>query len=128
MIHTECFVLCTSAILVYQYRRNRKMNHDSYASMALIPLLLTVVLMFYGIRLLVMGDVESIRGKKNKKKLRNEKMYAREGGKLLLFLAVSSLAMAIILYWDVTIAVVQLCVCMVIFGILWKMMDKKYGE
>lgn len=104
------------------------MNHDSYASMALIPLLLTVVLMFYGIRLLVMGDVESIRGKKNKKKLRNEKMYAREGGKLLLFLAVSSLAMAIILYWDVTIAVVQLCVCMVIFGILWKMMDKKYGE
>lgn len=128
MIHTECFVLCTSAILVYQYGRNRKMNHDSYASMALIPLLLTVVLMFYGIRLLVMGDVESIRGKKNKKKLRNEKMYAREGGKLLLFLAVSSLAMAIILYWDVTIAVVQLCVCMVIFGILWKMMDKKYGE
>ena len=49
-----------------------------------IPLLLFVVCMFYGIRLLVVQDASGIKGK-NKGPLKNEKEFAKTGGKLILF-------------------------------------------
>lgn len=100
---------------------------EAYLADASIPLLLTVVLGYYSFRLLILHDVEAIRGK-NGKKLKDKEAYTREAGKLLAFLTGSSLLMAIIMYWSSTVAFGQLVVCLLIFGFLWKKMNEKYGE
>ena len=45
----------------------------------------------------------------------------------MLFLAAGSLIMTVLLYFHVVAAVVQIVVWVVIFGILWKKMDERYG-
>lgn len=54
-------------------------------------------------------------------------MYARGAGKLMAFLMLSSLVMAMLTYWSSTAALVQMVICLVIFGLLWKKMNEKYG-
>ena len=103
------------------------MAEESYLSTALIPLLMTVVLAYYSFRLLFLQDVDSIYGK-NKKKPKDKEGFAKAAGKLMVFLTLASLAMAVILYWNVTAALVEIGVAFVIFGILWKKMNEKYGE
>ena len=103
------------------------MTGESYLSTALIPLLMTVVLIYYSFRLLFLQDVDSIYGK-NKKKPKDKEGFAKAAGKLMVFLAAASLGMAVIMYWGVEIALVEICIAFVIFGILWKKMNKKYGE
>ena len=107
--------------------RRMKMQGDSYWSMAMIPILMLIVLAYYGARLLVLHDISAIRGKDQTKKLKDEERYATEAGKLMLFLAAGSLIMTVLLYFHVIAAVVQIVVWVVIFGILWKKMDERYG-
>ena len=99
------------------------MTGESYLSTALIPLLMTVVLAYYSFRLLVLQDVDSIYGK-NKKKPKDKEGFA----KLMVFLTIASLGMAVIMYWSVDFALIEIGVCFVIFGVLWKKMNEKYGE
>ena len=103
------------------------MQGDSYWSMAMIPILMLIVLAYYGARLLVLHDISAIRGKDKTKKLKDEERYATEAGKLMLFLAAGSLIMTVLLYFHVVAAVVQIVVWVVIFGILWKKMNERYG-
>lgn len=103
------------------------MDMESYLSAALIPLLMAAVLIYYAIRLLVLHDISSILTMDRNRKLKNKEMYAKEAGKLMLFLAASSLAMAVILYWNTIAAVAEVCICILIFCFLWKKMDDKYG-
>ena len=53
--------------------------------------------------------------------------YAKEAGKLMLFLAAGSLIMTVLLYFQVIAAVAQIVVWIIVFGILWKKMDERYG-
>jgi 4-hydroxybenzoate polyprenyltransferase len=100
---------------------------EGFLSQAMIPLLMVIILAYYAVRLLVLHDIDAIRGKDKSRKLKNEEMYAKEAGKLMLFLAVGSLVMAVLLYWNTVAAVVEVLIWIVIFGILWKKMDEKYG-
>ena len=75
------------------------MTGESYLSTALIPLLMTVVLAYYSFRLLVLQDVDSIYGK-NKKKPKDKEGFAKAAGKLMVFLTIASLGMAVIMYWS----------------------------
>ena len=91
------------------------MTGESYLSTALIPLLMTVVLAYY-----IYG--------KNKKKPKDKEGFAKAAGKLMVFLTIASLGMAVIMYWSVDFALIEIGVCFVIFGVLWKKMNEKYGE
>ena len=84
-------------------------------------------LAYYGVRLLVLHDISAIRGKDQPGKLKDEERYAKEAGKLMLFLAAGSLIMTVLLYFQVIAAVVQIVVWIIVFGILWKKMDERYG-
>ena len=86
------------------------MTGESYLSTALIPLLMTVVLAYY------------------KKKPKDKEGFAKAAGKLMVFLTIASLGMAVIMYWSVDFALIEIGVCFVIFGVLWKKMNEKYGE
>ena len=100
---------------------------ENYWSMAMIPILMLIVLAYYGVRLLVLHDISAIRGKDQTGKLKDEERYAKEAGKLMLFLAAGSLVMTVLLYFQVIAAVVQIVVWIIVFGILWKKMDERYG-
>ena len=91
-----------------------------------IPLLLFIVCMYYGMHLLIVQDVSKIRSE-DKKPVKNKKAYAREGGKLLLFYAGATLAMAVLIFVDLYAAVGEIIICTLIMGILWKRMNNKYG-
>lgn len=91
-----------------------------------IPLLLFAICMYYGIRMIIMEDATLVRGK-NKEPLKNEKAYAKEGGKLMLFFGAATLVMAVLVFVNLYVAVAEIIVCTVILGVLWKRMNNKYG-
>lgn len=99
---------------------------EQFLKDAFIPLLLTVAFGYYAFRLLVLKDIKAIRGK-TEKKVKNEERYVRGAGKLMVFLMLSSLVMGVITYWSSTAALAQMVVCLIIFGLLWKNMNEKYG-
>ena len=100
---------------------------NSYLSNVMIPLMMTLVLGYYAARLLIFHDTESITGKDNGKKLKDKEKYVAESGKLILFLAAGSFVMAILMYFSVHAAVVEIggVVCSIRY--LWKRMNDKYG-
>lgn len=100
---------------------------NSYLSNAMIPLMMTVVLGYYAARLLIFHDTESITGKKNIK-FKDKEKYVAEAGKLILFLAAGSFVMAIVMCFSTHAAVAEIVIWFVIFGILWKRMNNKYGD
>lgn len=100
---------------------------NSYLSNAMIPLMMTLVLGYYAARLLIFHDTESITGKKGTK-LKDKEKYVTESGKLILFLATGSFIMAIVMYFNTYAAVAEIIIWFVIFGILWKRMNDKYGD
>lgn len=100
---------------------------DDILEQAGIPLLITLVCVYYGLRLIFLHDVSAIRSK-DKPPVREEERYAAAAGKLLLFLGAAALGMAVLLSVNVYAALAEFVVCLVIMGILWKRMDEKYGE
>lgn len=100
---------------------------NGYLSNAMIPLMMTVVLGYYAARLLVFHDTESITGKKGGK-FKDKKKYVTEAGKLILFLAVGSFVMAIVMCFSTHAAVAEIVIWFLIFGILWRRMNDKYGD
>lgn len=91
-----------------------------------IPLMIFAVCMYYGIRLIVLKDVNSIRGK-NKKPVKDEKEYSMNAGKLIIFFGIATLVMAFLIFVNLYLAVGEIMVCTIIMGILWKQMNDKYG-
>lgn len=91
-----------------------------------IPLILFVICMYYGIRLMVLEDVDAVRGKNNEP-VKNKAAYAKAGGRLLLFFGAATLVMAILLFVNLYVAVGEIVFCALVFGVLWKKMNDKYG-
>lgn len=91
-----------------------------------IPLLLAVGCIFYGIYLLIVQDASGISGK-YKGPLKNEKEYAKSGGRLILFYGIGTLIMSILLVVNVFAAVGEIILCTLILVVLWKKMSNKYG-
>ncbi|MCH5250774.1 MAG: hypothetical protein J1E98_12615 [Lachnospiraceae bacterium] len=102
------------------------MNLGYILEQAGIPLLLFVICIYYGIRLLVSQDASLIRSK-DKEPLKDEKAYAKESGKLLLFFAGATLIMAVLIFVNLYVALGEIVVCTLIMGALWKRMNNKYG-
>lgn len=102
------------------------MGNDSFS--LILPLLMAAGLGYYAYRILVLNDISSLKGKDEKhKKFKDEKKYAQGAGKLMIFLAIACVIMPVIMYFSQLAAFAELCVCVVIFGILWKKNYDKYG-
>ena len=102
------------------------MNIEEVMSQAGIPLLIFVVCVYYGMRLMLLQDIKSIRGK-GKPPVKNEKAYAKSAGKLILLFAAFTLIMGVLIFVSFELALAEICIGTVIIGILWKNMNAKYG-
>jgi membrane protein implicated in regulation of membrane protease activity len=72
-------------------------------------------------------DASVILGKE-KGILKDEANYTKGASVLLGFLALSSVAMGALLFYNANIALIQFLTCLVIFMILWARMNQKYGK
>lgn len=102
------------------------MTPENIINQAGIPLLLAAACIIYGIYLLIVQDASGISGK-YKGPLKNEKEYARSGGRLILFFGIGTLIMSILLFVNVYAAVGEIIFCTLVLGVLWKKMSDKYG-
>ncbi len=102
------------------------MNLETFVKESGLELLAFLICIYYGIRLLILHDISIIRGK-NKPPVKDEKAYMKVSGSLILYLAVVFLLMAFLMYVSVYAALAEICVGIIVFGILWRSMDKKYG-
>jgi hypothetical protein len=103
------------------------MTTENILELAGIPLLLFVILIYYGMRVWIMKDISAIRGK-NKPPVKDEENYSRAAGQLLVFFAAASFVMVLLLFWNIYAAVVEIVVCTLILVVLWSRMNKKYGD
>ncbi len=106
--------------------RVKRMSIDVILEQAGIPLLIFLVCVYYGLRLLVLHDVRAIRSK-DKPPVRDEEKYAIGAGKLVLFMGVATLVMAVLIFVNIYAALAEFAACLLIMGILWKRMEEKYG-
>lgn len=102
------------------------MEGSSFLEIAGIPLLLFVVLVYYGVRVWIKKDISAIRGKE-KPPVKDEEMYTKRAGALILFLAFAALAMAFLLFVSVYAALAEFIAATLLMGILWRRMEDKYG-
>ncbi|MDO4633359.1 MAG: hypothetical protein Q4B01_05815 [Eubacteriales bacterium] len=83
--------------------------------------------LYFAFQLLVNKNVEAVQGRK-KKPVKNKEEYCRQGGRLAVFMGIAFLGMAALMYVSLIAAVAELLITFLIFGILWKQMNAKYGE
>lgn len=94
-----------------------------------IPVGLGIVCLVYGLYMIITKDPSKLRRKDDNRLLKDEKKYAEVGGYLMLFMALGCLVMVIIieLLKNEVLATIESFVWFIIFGILWKLMNDKYG-
>ena len=97
---------------------------------AAIPLIVTIGMLYYAVRLLVMKDMNALQNGRDgrKRKLKDPEKYRVTAGRLLLMLAGFSAVMAVVSLFSAAAGLGIICVGVIIFMVLWRRMDGKYGE
>ncbi len=103
------------------------MTFQDFLNTAGIPLIIFAVLLYFGCKMLIMGDAYCVRGK-NKGPLKDEARYAKEGGMLLIAFGIAALIMGILLMFNVMAAVLFIITATVLFAVMWKRLEDRYGE
>ncbi len=109
------------------YKRREIMTLEKFIDIAWLPLLSFCILMYYSIRLLVQGDLSVIKKQKDPS-IKDEKMYAKTAGRLILFLAFAAALMTALLFWNVYVALAEIVIFTAVFAFLWSKMNKRFCE
>lgn len=93
-----------------------------------LPLLFTVLLLYYAIKLLVFQDIESIRPK-GRPPIRDKKGYGREAGILVLVFAAITLAASFCMLLHPFLGIALVLLGLILTGLLFRRLEGKYcGE
>ncbi len=100
--------------------------YESYLENIFIPLIVAAACLYYAYQLLVRKNIDAVRSK-SKGRVKNPEEYAQKAGRLVLFLAVASGLMALLMYFSYYLALVEITVAFIYFGTSWKRLEEKYG-
>ncbi len=104
------------------------MDLNQIIELTWIPLLAFALSFLAGMHmLLVRARPPYLRVKGDKRPLKNEEQYAVTGGKLLLFFALGAAGMTGLLFINVYAAFAEIIVVFLVFSVLWRNMNAKYG-
>lgn len=103
------------------------MSFDAILELTWVPIIGFAMSLMYGVLLLATGNPQILVGKKNTRPIKDSTKYAKEGGKLLLFLALGSLIMCVLLFVNVTVAFMQIIAWICAFAVMWKKVHNNYG-
>ncbi len=101
---------------------------NTISQAVMLPAIMTFGLVYFAFRALVMKDLTFLHSGKPDKKLKDEEQFRLHAGWLLLMLAGFSAIMILLLFLAPKAAMAEMIVGALIFGFLWRRMDKKYGE
>ncbi len=93
-----------------------------------IPFLAALASFYYAYRLLILKDIEAIRGK-DKKRLSQEERngYAYKAGLGLIFFAVGAILMGVVLLFNVTAGIVLMVVWIAVTFFIFKRISEQYS-
>lgn len=90
-----------------------------------IPFLICLVMLYFSFRVLVLKEVNLIRGK-DKRAVKEKEAYAREMGILMLLFALASFIMGLILLFNTFAAIAFIGVATIAFAYRWNKVNAKY--
>lgn len=90
-----------------------------------IPFLMFLLCAYEAFKLMHYHDVKAIRSK-NAKKLKHEKEYAEQAGKLFLFFGVANLVMGILILFSPMIGLIEIIAATVFFAWKWRKLNEQY--
>ena len=102
------------------------MNFNTILEQSGISILLFVICIYYAVRLLVMKDYQSVRGK-DQDPPKDIDGYCKGAGLVIIFFAVSTLVMAGIVLISPVAGLIQILICTGIMVVLWKRVSDKYA-
>ncbi len=100
---------------------------DSFMATSGIPLMLSAIGFYYAWRLLVMKDLECVRGKNKppvRRKIHDE--YAMAAGKIILVFSIGVVLNAFLLWVNIYVALAEIILVTVWTFLSWKKMVEKY--
>ena len=93
-----------------------------------LPLLFTVLLLYYAVKLLVFQDIESIRPK-GRPPIQDKKGYGRDAGILVLVFAAITLAASFCMLLHPFLGIALVLLGLILTGLLFRRLEGKYcGE
>ncbi len=105
----------------------KNIDMDTFMSMAGIPILLSVIGFYYAWRLMVMKDLDCIRGKDKppvRKQIHDE--YAHEAGRLILIFSCAVVLNAGLLFLNIYVAFAEIVLASIYLFWKWRKMVAKY--
>ena len=92
-----------------------------------ITLLICVISIVVGTLVLKTKDLKYLRGVKDASTYKDADQFAISAGKLMLFLGIAAFVMSVLLLISSIVASVFGAAAFLTFGIMWKLMNDKYG-
>ena len=90
-----------------------------------IPTLIGLVALYFAYRVMILGDIKSIRGK-DKSEPKDKEGYCRDAGRLLIFIAIGTSLMGVLESINAIAALVQIIIWVIVLFVLWKKLEDKY--
>ena len=90
-----------------------------------IPTLIGLVALYFAYRVMILGDIKSIRGK-DKSEPKDKEGYCRDAGRLLIFFAIGTFLMGVLESINAIAALVQIIIWVSVLFVLWKKLEDKY--
>lgn len=90
-----------------------------------IPFLICIVMLYFSFRVMVLKEVNLIRGR-DKSPVKEKDAYAKEMGILMILFALASLIMGVLLLFDTFVAVAFISVTTIVIAYRWNKINVKY--
>lgn len=91
-----------------------------------IPLLITVVCIYYGVRLLVTKNSSFLRGPQSKGP-KDEAGYSKSAAIMIFCFGIVTLGMGALMFVNPQFGIAGIVIATIIFGACWKRLNDKYG-
>jgi len=103
------------------------MTFNEIIDLTWIPLIAFALCLGYGVALLITKNPKTLRGKKDKTIYKDSVKFATTSGWLLLLMAAGSMGMCVLIFYNVVLALVEVITVFLVFVVLWRQVNKKYG-
>ena len=104
------------------------MTLNEIFDMTWIPILAFALSFCAGVHMLIIGKRPPyLKNKDDNRPLKNEAMYAKTGGRLLIYFALGAAVMCGLLFFNLWMALAEIVAVFLTFSVRWREMEEKYG-
>ncbi|MCR5734158.1 MAG: hypothetical protein K6G22_06080 [Lachnospiraceae bacterium] len=105
-----------------------EMTFQQIVDLTWIPLLAFAICTVYGLKLIITKDPQSLKAKNENVIFKDGEKFAVKAGQLMLLMAAGALIMCVLLFYNSFAALVEVTAVFILFTVLWKKANDKYGK